>query len=67
MTTVNDSEPRPRPADPDRAEELKRRYDIDAETVSRVDRELSRREEAEARELFGDNEPVPIPDPDTDA
>jgi putative SOS response-associated peptidase YedK len=55
------------PTDEPTAEELKARYDIGPDAMAEIIRKRREREEQEARELFGDRPPFPIPDPDTDA
>jgi hypothetical protein len=51
---------------PEEAEEFSKE-DFDPAEVAEVIRRRREKEEREARELFGDKEPFPIPDSDTDS
>lgn len=73
VITVNQGQPPadsagkgPRPMTPEEAEEFSKE-DFDPAEVAEVIRRRREKEEREARELFGDKEPFPIPDSDTDS
>jgi len=51
---------------PEEAEEFSKE-EFDPTEVAEVIRRRREKEEREARELFGDKEPFPIPDSDTDS
>ena len=67
MPDVEPGRREPKVMDPAEAEEVARSRDFDPEEVAEILKKRREKEEQQARELFGDKEPFPYPDMDTDS
>jgi hypothetical protein len=67
MTDADPDRHKPKAMDPAEAEELARSRDFSADEVAEVLKKRREKEKKKAQERFGDREPFPYPDTDTDS
>lgn len=70
VIAMPDAEPerrKPKVMDPAEAEKVSQARSFDPEEYAEILKKRREKEEEQARELFGDKEPFPYPDTDTDS